>query len=194
MDRGDLRRLLVERLTESELRDLAFDAGADYEMLPGTNKGDKARELVTYFENRHRVDRLLRALEALRPDIHVRESPFDPHAEPVWISTHEAIQETGCGSTYLQKLAEEGRVAAQQEDESWFFDREVLLAYLDGWIGPSEASEVTDYVVSHIRWLAREGVVRAEKVRGEWLIHRKSLRAYCKARNRMWRPGLMNYE
>ncbi len=185
VNRADLRRVLVDRLTESELRDLAFDAGVDHEALPGTSKSDMARELVTYFENRHRIDKLLRTLEELRPDLHIRETPFDPDADLEWISAHDAIQATGCGSTYLLKLAAEGRVSARQEGDSWFFDRELLLAYLDGWIGTTEASEITDYVTGHIRWLAREGLVRAEKIRGDWLIYRSSLLAYCRARGRM---------
>ena len=155
------------------------------EVLTGTNKSDMARELVTYFGNRHRIDKLLRTLEELRPDIHVRETPFDHDADLEWISTLDAIRATGCGSTYLLKLAAEGRVGARQEGDSWLFDRELLLAYLEGWIGTAEASEVTDYVASHIRWLAREGLVRAEKIRGEWLIHRDSLLAYGRARGRM---------
>ncbi len=95
------------------------------------------------------------------------------------------MQLTGWGSTYLLKLAAEGRVGARQEGDSWRFDRELLLAYLHGWIGTEEASEVTDYTVAHIRWLAREGVVRSEKIRGLWLVHRESLLAYCRARGQL---------
>jgi hypothetical protein len=185
VDRGDLRRALVGRLTESELRDLAFDAGVDYETLPGTNKNDRARGLVAYFENRHRIDKLIRTLEDLRPDIRIRETPFDPGADLQWISTYDATQETGCGSTYLLKLAAEGRVDVRQEGDTWVFDREILLAYLHGWIGTEEASEVTDYTVQHIRWLAREGIVRAEKVRGTWLVHKESLLDYCRSRGKI---------
>jgi hypothetical protein len=183
--RARLRRILVARFTLSELRDLAFDAGVDDETLAATNKGDLARALITYFEHRHRMDKLLRTIETLRPDIQLRETPFDPNAELVWISIHEAMRITGWGATYLSRLAAEGRLSARREGERWSFDREILLAYLHGWIGTEEAAEVTDYAVSHIRWLAREGVVRAEKAHGIWLIHRESLLAYGRTRGQI---------
>lgn len=185
MERAELRRILVERFTESELRDLAFDTGADYDALPGSNKGDRARELVLYFEHRHRIAKLIRTIQELRPDIRLSDVPFDPGADPVSLTPLEAMQLTGWGSTYLVRLATEGRVGARQEGDSWRFDRELLLAYLHGWIGTEEASEVTDYTVAHIRWLAREGIVRSEKVRGLWLVHRESLLAYCRARGQL---------
>jgi hypothetical protein len=184
-ERSQLRRVLVERFSESELRDLAFDAGADYDVLPGTHKGDKAREIVLYFEHRHRIAKLIRMIQELRPDIHLSEVPFDRGADLVWITPVEAMGLTGCGSTYLSRLAAEGRVGARQEGDGWLFDRELLLAHLGGWIGTEEASEVTDYTVAHIRWLAREGVVRSEKVRGIWLVNRESLLAYCRDRGQL---------
>jgi hypothetical protein len=185
IERAKLRRILVDRFTLSELRDLAFDAGVDDETLEATNKRDLARALITYFEHRHRIDKLLRTIEALRPDIKLREMPFNPDAEPAWISTEEAIRITGWGATYLAKLASEGRVSTRREGEGWSYDREVLLAYLHGWIGTEEAAEVTDYALSHIRWLAREGVVRAEKVHGIWLIHREGLLDYSRVRGQI---------
>jgi len=185
IERSELRRILVERFTEGELRDLAFDAGVDYEALSGSSKSDRAREFVLYFEHRNRLPKLIRMIQELRPDIHLSDVPFDPGAELVWITPLEAMQLTGWGSTYLLKLAAEGRVGARQEGDSWRFDRELLLAYLHGWIGTEEASEVTDYTVAHIRWLAREGVVRSEKIRGFWLVHRESLLAYCRARGQL---------
>jgi hypothetical protein len=180
-----LRRILVDRFSQSELKDLAFDLGVDYEALPNGSKSDKARELVAYFDRRNRIPLLVREIRNRRPDIQLWRPPFDPEGELVWISTHEAILETGYGSTYLLDLAAQGRVTARQEGNTWLFDREVLLAYVKGWIGTEEASQLTDYAVAHIRWLAREGIVRAEKVRGIWLIHRESLLEYSRARGQI---------
>jgi len=184
-ERARLRRLLVERFTMSELRDLAFDAGVDDELVDTTNKSAMARSLITHFEHRHRIDKLLRTLEELRPDLQLRAVPFDPDGEPVWLSAYEAAQLTGWGVTYLHRLAGEARVSARREGEGWRYDRELLLAYLNGWIGTDEAAEVTDYAVSHVRWLAREGMIRAEKVRGVWLIERESLLAYGRIRGQV---------
>src|SRR6185503_14426446 len=44
-----LRQILISHFNESELRDLCFDLGIDYEVLGGDDKTDKARELILYF-------------------------------------------------------------------------------------------------------------------------------------------------
>lgn len=46
--RARLRRALVEKVNEGELKDLCFDSGIDYDNLPGSGKGDKVRELISY--------------------------------------------------------------------------------------------------------------------------------------------------
>ncbi len=188
MSRGqlsELRRILVDRFSESELKDLAFDLAVDYEALPNGGKANKARELVAYFDRRNRVPLLVREIRDRRPDIQLWRPPFNPEGGLEWISMHEAILATGFGSTYLHELAAQGRVSARQEGDTWLFDREVLLAYAEGWTGTEEASQLTDYTVQHIRWLAREGIVRAEKVRGIWLINRESLLDYSRARGQI---------
>lgn len=66
--RARLRQILTHYFDESELRNLSFDLGVDYESLPGATKGDKARELVAYFERRDRLAELIQACHGLRPD------------------------------------------------------------------------------------------------------------------------------
>jgi Effector-associated domain 7 len=63
-----LRHGLVTHFDASELRDLCFDLGIDYEALPGESKGDKARELVAYTERRGRTVELATLCRQLRPD------------------------------------------------------------------------------------------------------------------------------
>ncbi len=175
-----LRRTLIERFSESELRDLCFDLGVDYDSLPGESKADRARELVDYFARRHRIPKLVRKIEEMRPDISLSQSPFDTQSDTIWITTRKAMMATGCGPIFLRRLANRGRVRARKEGGKWFFDRQVLLAHVQGWIGTEEASEITDYTVEHVRWLAREGVVKASKIRGFWLLHKENLLAYCR--------------
>lgn len=67
--RSELRKNLGDRFSESELRDLCFDLGIDYESLAGANKPDKARELVIHCERHDRLSDLVTAVEKLRPDI-----------------------------------------------------------------------------------------------------------------------------
>ena len=65
----ELRKKLVDRLNEQELRDLCFDLRVDYEALPAEGKAGKARELVSYLERRGRIPELIKKCSALRPDV-----------------------------------------------------------------------------------------------------------------------------
>jgi hypothetical protein len=47
--RAILRRILTERFSEAELHNLVFDLGIAYDILPGSSKEDKARELIAFF-------------------------------------------------------------------------------------------------------------------------------------------------
>ena len=69
MDLAKLRQLLVSHFNESELRDLCFDLGVDYEGLPGESKSDKARELVAHFERRGCVPELVGKCAQLRANV-----------------------------------------------------------------------------------------------------------------------------
>jgi len=75
--RTRLRAALTSQLSESELHNLCFDLGLDYENLAGESKADKARELILYFERRSDVATLITALTSTRPDI-VLDIPAAP--------------------------------------------------------------------------------------------------------------------
>ncbi len=66
-ERGQLRQILTRHFDDSELRDLSFDLGVDYEALPGRSKQDKARELIAHLERRDRIAELVQACYRLRP-------------------------------------------------------------------------------------------------------------------------------
>jgi hypothetical protein len=66
---ADLRQTLSLRFSESELRDLVFDLGLDYDNLPGDNKAGKARELVAYCDRHGLIDELDETIQRSRPDI-----------------------------------------------------------------------------------------------------------------------------
>jgi hypothetical protein len=67
--RTRLRAALTTQLSESELHNLCFDLGLDYENFAGQSKADKARELILYFERRRDVASLVMAVTSARPDI-----------------------------------------------------------------------------------------------------------------------------
>ena len=65
----DLRIILTSKFNQSELKNLCFDLGIDYDDLPGETKSDKARELIEYLDNRDQISRLIEVLKSRRPDI-----------------------------------------------------------------------------------------------------------------------------
>ena len=67
--RSQLRQNLVASFNDSELRDLCFDMGVDYESLKGEGKSDKVRELVAYCERRQIVPDLVAKCKELRPKV-----------------------------------------------------------------------------------------------------------------------------
>jgi hypothetical protein len=69
MGRNQLRRVLIAHFDDSELRDLCFELGCDYDDLPGESKVDKARELVARFERRGELYALIRRVDMLRPNV-----------------------------------------------------------------------------------------------------------------------------
>jgi hypothetical protein len=66
--RGRLRQLLTELFSLSELKNLCFDLGVDYEMFPHQTKGDLSRELVAYFERTQKLSCLVAELVKRRRD------------------------------------------------------------------------------------------------------------------------------
>ncbi len=62
-----LRCILQEAFNESELCDLSFDLGVDYDSLSGVNKNDKARELILLHKRQRRLPLLIEILKHKRP-------------------------------------------------------------------------------------------------------------------------------
>jgi len=81
---AEFYRKLDKHFNQSELRDLAFQVGIDYDNLPGDNKADKARELVQYLERRGRSPELVAMCLRQRPNVDW----------PLYEVTHESAKET----------------------------------------------------------------------------------------------------
>jgi hypothetical protein len=64
-----LRRLMIDYFSESDLQNLCFDLGEDYENLPGNSKQDKARELIKSLSHKGRISELIEECTKLRPHI-----------------------------------------------------------------------------------------------------------------------------
>lgn len=66
--RSRLRHFLTEYFSLSELKDLCFDLGVDYEMFPHQTKGDLSRELLAYFERKQNLSCLVAEMVKQRPE------------------------------------------------------------------------------------------------------------------------------
>jgi hypothetical protein len=66
--RSRLRQFLTDRFSLSELKDLSFDLGVDYEMFPHQTKGELSRELLGYFERKQNLSCLVAEMARQRPD------------------------------------------------------------------------------------------------------------------------------
>ena len=92
MDLSALRNFITTYFNDSELRDLCFDLGIDYENLDGDNKAAKARELVAHCQRRNRLAELEATCRRLRsntskntgrdPAVHSPQNDSQP-ARPV---------------------------------------------------------------------------------------------------------------
>ena len=74
MNRVKLLEMLRAYFDETELRDICFVLDIDYEVLSGTSKADKTRELIAYVDRRGELPQLLATCEGLRPHV----SWYDP--------------------------------------------------------------------------------------------------------------------
>ncbi|MBK7920014.1 MAG: hypothetical protein IPJ94_27910 [Chloroflexi bacterium] len=66
---SSLRKEIIERFNEGELRTICFDLGIDFDDLRGDAKSDKARELLEHLERSGRLNALIRLVRELRPGI-----------------------------------------------------------------------------------------------------------------------------
>jgi hypothetical protein len=63
-----LREQMIQRFNQSELRDLSFKLNINYEMLNGDNLQDKVSELILHLVRQDRLEELVAALTAVRPN------------------------------------------------------------------------------------------------------------------------------
>jgi len=67
--RGHFMELLDKHISETELRDAAFESGIDYDSLPDEGKHGKARELVLQLKREGREYELIGWLQRMRPQV-----------------------------------------------------------------------------------------------------------------------------
>ena len=90
------RQLIIQHFSEAELRTLCFDLGHDYELLPGREKSEKARELIAYYRRINRLNDLLQVCQKTRPQ--VEWPPLDiAFLSPAQVTTQKKTFGLGVG-------------------------------------------------------------------------------------------------
>ena len=87
LDPVRIRKLLTKHFNSTELQNLVFDLGLDYDMLPGDGVADKARELVGHLQRRLRLEELVTQCQQARPTL--------PWA-PVPMTRGQQLRRTAC--------------------------------------------------------------------------------------------------
>jgi hypothetical protein len=59
----------MEHFNESELKTLCSDMGIDYEIVPGSGKEDRIRELIDYCRRHGKYDALVAMCREQRPHV-----------------------------------------------------------------------------------------------------------------------------
>lgn len=72
-DDRELVNIIDSRFSISELQELCFELGIEYENIAGNTKTAKARELYMYCKRRSQIDMLIQTIHKVRPDIDLRE-------------------------------------------------------------------------------------------------------------------------
>jgi hypothetical protein len=75
------RKELVNKFNDSELKDICFDLGMDYEALPGESKLDRARELLQYLDRLGRLTELADQCATRRPNVPWKDFVAVPGAD-----------------------------------------------------------------------------------------------------------------
>jgi hypothetical protein len=69
IDQTSLRKKIMEHFNESELKTLCSDMGIDYEIVPGSGKEDRIRELIDYCRRHGKYDALVAMCREQRPHV-----------------------------------------------------------------------------------------------------------------------------
>ena len=69
MELSKLREQISTSFNISEIKDLCFDLGVEYENLSGATRADKTRELVKYCQRHGRLNELVKRCKEIRPNV-----------------------------------------------------------------------------------------------------------------------------
>jgi len=90
-----LREYIARYFDLSELKELCFDLGVDYDELSGDNKAGKIIALVSYLYRRGRLSELLQKCMQERPGVDWSETEIPADPSPKTLSAHETREAIG---------------------------------------------------------------------------------------------------
>jgi len=67
-DKVELKEVMKVAFSDSELQELCFELGVDYEIITGRNKAEKISELINYFVRYSRFPELWQHVKKVRPE------------------------------------------------------------------------------------------------------------------------------
>jgi len=85
---SEIHQLLVDKLSQEEVKTLCFNLGVDYEELPPGGKSSKVRELLLYLQRRSKLSKLKPAVKKMRSDI---DWPADSIANAAKSSSGQSV-------------------------------------------------------------------------------------------------------
>ncbi|MCA9945183.1 MAG: LacI family DNA-binding transcriptional regulator [Anaerolineales bacterium] len=68
-----LHKIITKRFNNSELNELCFHLGIDFDNLSGETYTNKVMNLITYLERRNQIPQLIHACKELRPNLELNE-------------------------------------------------------------------------------------------------------------------------
>ena len=114
MEDSDYRKLLVDRFSKEEIRDLCFDLGVEHENLPGQTRAAKARELLEYSKRRDRMQALDSYLKQNRPELLEQD---DDEQLPINPPESRTSHEDGHQRSQEDPKIDRPQTAAQSDDD-----------------------------------------------------------------------------
>ena len=103
VDRGKLRKTLVDHFSKEELVTLCFDLGIEHENLPET-KASLSMGLVEHCEHYDMIPKLLEMCRQSRSDVTWDEVFVAPDQEPIQEQAEELLQEENAALTLADCL------------------------------------------------------------------------------------------
>ena len=135
MNQVQLGDLLIKRFDDSEIRQLCWNLGLDYEELDGKGKSGKIRELIQRQYRHSQLPQLLRAIMHMRKDIQF--SSQDLEDAEVTITEHDEESEGW--------IAEAVDTQVRKEAE-----REAVLTLLNTGKLPADLRAALQFIIRNI--------------------------------------------